>query len=110
MHNEKKLSDVKGNIDEFFKSQFDPIPGTEESGGRQLFISKNQKARFGRLVERKDKSFLERYFCNQNSFIKKCRVFKRAVQSNLSNIKTIGIGRWRDCLCGMDGKYLYHAD
>lgn len=65
MHNEKKLSDVKGNIDEFFKSQFDPIPGTEESGGRQLFISKNQKARFGRLVERKDKSFLERYFCNQ---------------------------------------------
>src|SRR5690606_10315828 len=65
----KTLSDFKGNIDQYFKDQFEEI-GEGSSNGRRLFIAKNAKRQFNELLKRKDKSFSERYFYNQILSIK----------------------------------------
>lgn len=62
---DKTLSDLKGNIDQFFKTQFDELVDGLSANGRKLFLAKSNRKQFEELLKRKDKSFSERYFYNQ---------------------------------------------
>lgn len=62
---DKALSDLRGNIDQFFKTQFDELVDGLSANGRKLFLAKSNRKQFEELLKRKDKSFSERYFYNQ---------------------------------------------
>lgn len=62
---EKTLLDLKVNIDQFFKTQFEELVDGLPASGRKLFLAKTSRRQFENLLKRKDKSFSERYFYNQ---------------------------------------------
>lgn len=62
---EKSISEIRGNIDQFFKTQFDELLAADSGVGRRIYILKRERGRFDKIIRKKDKSFSERYFCNQ---------------------------------------------